>query len=173
MTVKYMNKDKLQLIDGMVCNKKGEVLGIDPEIVELYNELETKVQEKHYLDKQPEAQPMPSLDGFERKHSVGNVWMPIVEVAKTPVTDKRIEEAIAFAKEMGDVHKADVANETIAKYAKLFQFVEQDKILVDTANIMNDAFDRYVLDDPLTMTKECLTDVIMFLVDIDAKEKED
>ena len=41
-----------------------------------------------YLDKQPEAQPMPSLDGFERK-SLLKSNRKYVGMPDTPMIDKR------------------------------------------------------------------------------------
>lgn len=166
MTVKYMKKSKLQMIDGMICNKKGEVLGINPKYAELFNQLETEIQEKLYLDKQPEAQPMPSLDGFERKHAHGNVAIPTIEVAETPVIDKRIKEAMAFVDEIEAQHTADEANKKYEDYALLFQFVENESILVNTDLIETYEIDTPFIGNVLTLDKEDLADLIGFVAGV-------
>ena len=166
MAVKYMKKSKLQVIDGMICNKKGEVLGINPEYAELFNELETKIQEKHYLDAQPEATPMPSLDGFVRKHAHGNIELPLIQVAETPTIDKRIEEAMAFAEEMEDVHTAEQANKLYMDYALLFDFVENEKILVNTEAIVPYEIDTPEIGNVLELDKDKLATLIGYLAGV-------
>ena len=166
MTVKYMKKSKLQMIDGMICNKKGEVLGINPKIAELFNQLETEIQEKMYMDKQPEAQPMPSLDGFEREHANGNVKIPTIEVAETPIIDKRIKEAMAFVKEVEAQHTADEANKKYEDYALLFQFVENESILVNTDMLAEYGIDTPFIGDVLKLDKEDLADLIGFVAGV-------
>lgn len=173
MAVKYMKKSKLQVIDGMICNKKGEVLGINPKYAKMFNELETKLQEKLYLEGQPEATPMPSLDGFKRKHDTGVIEIPEIEVTETPTIDKRIEEALAFAEEMQDVFDAKKANDMYKEYALLFEFVENDKLLVNTKLINSYKIDTPMIGNVLTLGKDKLADIIGYIAGVcefDAKE---
>lgn len=172
MTIKYMNKKNMQFIDGFLCNKKGHVLGINPKIAEMANDLDTMVQRKLYLDAQPEPQPMPSFDGFERRH-MHEVKLPQIEVMETPVTDKRVAEAIAFMQEVDDQHTADKVNDMIKAYALLFDFVNSDKVWVDNDVLEEYEFDTPELGNPLEYTEEKLVHAIMFIYDADLCTKED
>lgn len=172
MTIKYMNKKNMQFIDGFICNKKGHVLGIDPKVAELANVLETMVQEKLYLSEQPEAQPMPSLDGFNRRH-MHKVMLPQIEPAETPVTDKRVAEAMAFVHEAEDKHTADKVNDMVKEFALLFDFASSDKIWVDTAVLEEYEFDTPELGNPLDYDADHLLGAIMLVNDATLDFKED
>lgn len=171
MTIKYMNKKNMQFIDGFLCNKKGHVLGIDPKVAELANELDTMVQKKMYLNKQPEAQPMPSLNGFKRRH-MHELALPQIEPAETPVTDKRIAEAIAFVHEMGNQRKADKVNEMVKEFAMLFDFANNNKIWMDTDVYEEYEFDTPELGNPLDYDMELLLEAIMFINDANIEDVE-
>ena len=172
MTIKYMNKKNMQLIDGFLCNKKGHVLGINPKVAELANALDTMVQKKLYLDKQPDAQPMPSLDGFKRRH-MHELVLPQIKPAETPVTDKRVAEAMAFVHEVEDQHTAGKVNEMVKEFAMLFDFANNDKIWVDTDVFEEYEFDTPELGNPLDYDAELLLEAIMFIHDADIEFKED
>ena len=172
MTIKYMRKKNMQFIDGFICDIKGRVLGINPKIAELANELDTMVQEKLYLDKQPDAQPIPSLDGFKRRH-MHEVVLPQIKLAETPVTDKRVAEAMAFVHEVEDQHKADEVNDMVKEFAMLFDFATSDKVWVDTDVLEEYEFDTPELGNPLDYNAELLLEAIMFIHDADLDIKED
>ena len=164
MAMKRMKKNDLQFVDGYLCDKEGYVVAIDGDVVICANRLDTELQKKLYLDRQPKAQPMPSLDGFKREH-LNEVKVPQIEVVDTPVTDKRVAEAMAFVKEMEDQNIANKVNKEAEEYAALFAFVMSDDVWVYTDVDGTYEFDTPFLGNPLDLTQEHVLTVIGYLHD--------
>lgn len=162
MAMKRMNKNDLQFVDGYLCDKEGYVVAIDCKVVKLANHLDTELQKKLYLDKQPKAQPMPSLDGFEREH-LNKVEIPRIEPKETPVTDKRVAEAMAFVKEMENQNTADKVNKEAEEYTPLFAFVMSDEVWVYTDTEDPYEFDTPMLGNPLELTEDDVLLIIGYL----------
>ena len=156
---KYIKKSKLTFTDdGLLVTKKGQVVYlVDQEVVKLANELDTMVQEFAYLVAQPKPQPLPSLDGFEREH-LGDYVSPFEMELDTPIMDKRIEEAQAFAKEAEEQYRAMRCNETFDLFAPLFKFADSEAVLVSEE--VGEVFDTPTFGDPLKLTEERIAGAI-------------
>ena len=171
--IKFVKKNKLQFVNGFICDKKGNVLGGFEEVARLANNIEDEVQQQAYLKAQPEAIPMPSLDGFVRE-SINKVSMPTVGMPETPVTDARIEEALAFAHEMQNVHDAKEINELFEKCEALYKFVNADVVPIDTDPASEDLglnlFDTPTLGNPLDWDDAFITKILLALKGYVSKE---
>lgn len=166
--IKIVNKNKLQYKNGLLVDKKNRVVAIDQAIVDQLNMLETKLQQREYMDGQPKATPMPSLDGFERL-SIHDSGAFDVVVPETPVMDKRIEEGLAFAKEAEKLYKADEANRIIHTYLRaLAEFVSSDVVVVDYDANCLDEIDTPTLGNPLTLDEESLITAVLLTLGVDA-----
>ena len=75
--------------------KDDEIVGLPVDVVLQLHKLELMIQQYDYLKMQPCYSPAPSLDGFERKTALKSD-RPYVNVPDTPVTDNRVQEAMAL-----------------------------------------------------------------------------
>ena len=111
---KFVKKSKCEFIDGYIC-KNNTILDIDPNVREYLNVLETKLQQVRYLNAQPEATSVPTMEGFERK-SILDVTGPEF-VPLTPIMNKKIEESLGYIREVNTSNELNKVNEMIGKYA--------------------------------------------------------
>lgn len=147
--MKMYKKSQLELVDGMLVANGEDVVAIDISIVSEANMLETMVQKAAYLKAQPEAQPMPSLDGFERK-SIDDVEDLSFEVS-TPALDFAMHESLKMMDELDAMNTASQANQTLKEISNLVSFVKGDNVVsVDNMPIMK--FDTPTLGSVLDLT---------------------
>lgn len=125
--MKMYKKSDLQIVDGMLVTEGGDIVLPDTSIICQANELETLKQKADYLAAQPEATPMPSLDGFERK-SIRDAGLGRFE-ASTPTLDAKVFEAEALMDEIDDMAAADNANAMLAGFAELIAFANADYVV--------------------------------------------
>lgn len=174
--IKFVKKNKLQYRNGLIVDKKGRVVALDDAIVDQLNMLETKVQQHAYIKAQPEATPVPSLDGFKRESIHDNSGIEVAAI-DTPIMDKRIEEGLAFAKEAERTYKADEANRIINQHLKsLVEFVINDEVLVDCDAGYAHEIDTPTLGNPLELTDGDIVSAVLFTLGVDAdltESKED
>lgn len=163
--VKLINKSKLHMVDGYIVDKKDRVVFINPNVISQINNLETELQQKIYLAAQPEAQPMPTLEGFERK-SILDSKMSGIEPVETPTIDKRIEEAMAFAHEAEEISIANKVNAYVENNLKdLMEFVKSDKVIAAEGGKL------YRIDTPcigniLELTDDDILHIVMSFNDV-------
>lgn len=127
MSTRFYTKKQLTIINGVLCGPDHEVVQPDQEIIRQANALETLKQKVEYLAKQPEATPMPSLDGFERKSEMDSV-VPEFEVS-TPIMDFKAHESMLLMNELDEQRTAVEANAMLACFAKLLEFVKSEYVL--------------------------------------------
>lgn len=131
---KMYKKSELKFDSGYVLTMDDEVVALPPKVAEQLNEMETVIQKVAYLKAQPEAQPAPSLDGFERES--------IVKQARIEVETKYLDrETRRCEKVLGDIRKlavAEEANKKLAKYDEAIRFLNEDKFVEGTEVIMVD-----------------------------------
>lgn len=130
----------------IVC--EDEVVGIPVDVALQLHKLELMVQQYDYLKGQPEYAPAPSLDGFERKTSVGKD-RPYVAAPDTPVTDNRVQEAMAFMAEVDKVNEAADVNNMIDRFGKLIDWLAVPKFVEGS---FTGIIDTPVLGSPLELT---------------------
>lgn len=166
--MKLYKKSDLNLdASGLLVSKDGDIILPDINIVNQANELDTLIQQHEYLSMQPEATPMPSLDGFHRMSIKDNSrgWFEV----KTPTLDAERDKAMAIMDEIDGQIKADTANQMLDKFAALIEFVDGDAV-IDCGNELY-CFDTPMLGNVLELTKEDVLDVIATIADFDGIHK--
>lgn len=136
--------------------KEDELVGI-PRIVWLQmDKLEVMLQQYLYLKGQPEYQAGPSLKGFERR-SAKLADLPYVEMPKTPVSDKRVKEAMAFMKEADACADAAMTNSMLDRFAELVLWCKNDEFIEGDCML---PIDTPELGDPLKLAPEYIRDLL-------------
>lgn len=137
---KFYSKSDLTFNSGYVVNHDGDVVALPLGVAEQINSLETFIQKMIYLSGQPEAAPMPNLEGFERTSIVG---VPTI-AAQTPTLDEMEERSRKVLEELRDREGASAVNRVLEKYADALnflkepRFVEGDKVVrIDTPVLGN------------------------------------
>ena len=153
--MKLYKKSDLSITKGLIVANNGDIILPDPRIVKQINELETLAQQAMYLSKQPEATPMPSLDGFERM-SINDSKVKFRAV--TPTMDEKAAEAMAIMDEMDDLVIVNKANELLDNFKELIEFVDQD-FVIDCGDMLY-CIDTPVLGSLLDLTKNDIVNVI-------------
>lgn len=153
--MKMYKKSDLTVNHGLLVSKDGDIIMPDINVVDQANRLETLAQKSAYLAGQPEATPMPTLDGFERISIRDN---NVKFRAVTPLMDKKTDEAMAIMGELNDIATVEKANEMLGEFVALLDFVEQD-FVIDCGNELY-LFDTPILGSVLELTKDDIINVI-------------
>ena len=156
---KLIKKSKCKFEQGIIV-KKNQQIGIPHTVWMQLNKLELIAQQYSYMRAQPAYQPGPSLDGFERE-SLMETDRPYVDVPDTPVTDKRVAEAMKFMEEADEVSNAKEINGAIDEYGALVDWLGCDKFLEGECF---KKIDTPFLGDPLHLTPEAVRDLIALIV---------
>jgi len=165
---KLIKKNKCEFKHGSIL-KKNEQIGLPFIIWAQLTKLETMTQEYLYLKSQPKYTPAPSLDGFERKSAL-KADLPYIEKPETPVTDKRVAEAMEFIAEADAMTDAAVINSTIDDFAALIKWCD------DPSFIEGDCFnpiDLYELGNPLELKPDTIVRIIKMIVKSPVEYRED
>lgn len=153
--MKMYKKSDLTVNHGLLVSKDGDIILPDINVVDQANRLETLAQKTAYLAGQPEATPMPTLDGFERISIRDN---KVKFRAVTPLMDKKTDEAMAIMGELDDIATVEKANDMLADFVALLDFVEQD-FVIDCGHELY-VFDTPILGSILELTKDDIVNVI-------------
>lgn len=157
--MKMYKKSDLTLNHGLLVSKDGDIIMPDYRIVQQANGLETMVQKTAYLAHQPEATPMPTLDGFERM-SIDDSESRKFKV-DTPVMDAKADEAMKLMDEIDDVATANKANAMLDTLKELFDFVTQD-FVIDCGDQLY-KFDTPVLGSVLELTEADVVKAVAYV----------
>lgn len=147
--MKLYNKEKLKFVDGVLVTKKDKVAMPSKSVIAQANQLETMVQQTMHINSQPDAQPAPTIDGFNRVH---RYQAPIVD-CRTPLLDEKAELSLALMEEMDKKEHADKLQEMIDHFASLIEWVHRDSFIASECEDFA-SFDTPILGDPLTWTEE-------------------
>ncbi len=156
--MKLYKKEDLVLKNGYLVTAGGnEVIVVDPAAVCQANRLETLYQKAAYLAEQPEATPIPSLDGFEREssHDVPKF------VCETPLNDAEVEHSIALMDEIDRAQVTQHMNEMLESMTELVEFVKSDEV-VELEGLAPSQFDTPRLGDPLEWDLDFLMSRVAF-----------
>lgn len=153
--MKMYKKSDLTLNHGLLVSTNGDIILPDINVVDQANRLETLAQKSVYLAGQPEATPMPTLEGFERVSIRDN---KVKFNAVTPLMDKKADEAMAIMGELDDIATVEKANGMLAEFAALLDFVERD-FVIDCGHELY-VFDTPMLGSVLELTKDDIVNVI-------------
>lgn len=156
---KLIKKSKCKFENGVIV-KKSKVIGI-PRVVWLQlNSLELMSQQYDYLATQPEACEGPSLKGFKRKSAL-RAKRPYAMVEETPVTDRRVKEAMEFMAEQDCIANAELANEYVDRFGALVDWLDGDKFVEGECFT---PIDTPTLGNPLKLTPEDVTKILLLIV---------
>lgn len=156
---KLIKKSKCTFEAGQIV-KKNELVGIPYKVWAQLSKLEIVVQQYDYLASQPKYSAGPSLQGFERKSALKKN-RPYVDAPDTPVTDRRVAEAMEFMAEIDSVNDAEKINEMIDDYGALIDWLSADKF------VEGDCFnpiDTPSLGNPLYLMPVDVVRIIEFMV---------
>ena len=128
--MKIYKKSSLAMADGAIVTVDGDVVMPAGNVVTQANALDLAVQKARYIQVQPKAAPMPTLDGFERKSSLG---CEVHVEAKTPALDARCAKAEKIMEELDKAEKADQINSDLDKYIDLIRFASHSKVMCSDA----------------------------------------
>ena len=155
---KLIKKSKCEFEAGIIVIDDEQV-GIPAVVYLQLEKLETMVQQYRYLAAQKPACEGPSLEGFERKSTLVSE-RPYIEAPKTPVTDRRVAEAMEFMAEADAVANAADVNEAIDNFGALVDWCAADKF------VEGDCYkklDLYELGNPLELKAD---DIAVILTEI-------
>lgn len=144
---KMYKKSDLKFDSGYVLTKDDEVVALPPKVAEQLNDMETEIQQVAYLKKQPKAQPVPSLDGFERDSIIEHAFVEV----KTKHLDREIRRNLGVLEDLRSLDKAGKANAKLAQYDEAIRFLNEDKFVEGTEVVMIDA---PTIGDPLAASVE-------------------
>lgn len=157
--MKMYKKSNLSLTNGMLVSISGDIIVPDIRVVRQANALETIAQKARYLAAQPEATPMPSLDGFKRESIKDELIKDIKFEAKTPALDFKAAEAMALMSELDDVETTNKANAMLDKFTELLAFAKND-FVIDCGGNDVIPFDTPTLGSILQLTQQDIVDVV-------------
>ena len=158
--MKMYKKSDLVLVDGMLVTKDGDIVMPDKAVIFQANELETLSQKAKYLADQPEATPMPSLEGFKRASVSDKVIDDAKFEATTPLIDIEAARTLAIMDELDDIKTVDEANKMLAKFADLLAFVKADYMIDCGVQGIIELFDMPTLGSILELTQKDITAVV-------------
>lgn len=151
---KMYKKSDLKFDNGYVLTQDDEVVALPPKVAEQLNEIETEIQKQQYLKDQPEAQPMPSLDGFQRKSIVKHAHITV----ETKHLDREVRRCEGVLKDLRNMAEAEEANQKLAKYDEAICFLHGDKFVEGTEVVM---IDTPTIGNPLTATANDVIDMLL------------
>ena len=147
-------KSSLRFENGYVLDADDNVIALPTGVAEQLNDMETEIQQVAYLKKQPKAQPMPSLDGFERESVVKHAWVEV----ETKHLDREERRCLGMLEDLRNLEEAKEANEKLAKYDEAIRFLSEDKFIEGTEVVM---IDTPTIGVPLTAAAEDVVDMLL------------
>ena len=159
MGKKLIKKNKCTFEAGHIV-KKNELVGIPSIVFYQLEKLELMYQQYDYLKGQGKYCPGPSLDGFVRKSDLA-ADLPYVAAPETPVTDRRVEEAMAFMDEVDAIDNANKVNNAIDDFEALINWCASEKFV--EGNCFN-PIDTPMLGNPLELTADAVAYVLGTIV---------
>lgn len=153
--MKMYEKNELHYVNGLLVSDDGSVVAIDNAIVDMANELETRIQQADYLRAQPQAVATPTLVGFERK-SEKDITPFICE---TPVMDARAEQSMKIMEEIDNITMTDRMNEQLKELSDLVVFAKEPTVFSAEQQVPH-RFDVPTMGDPLSWTEDKICEFI-------------
>lgn len=153
---KMYGKEELKYEQGYLVDDDGNIVFTDPKVVNQANLLETLVQQHKYLEAQPKAVAMPSLDGFERKSIFENDTTFTVD---TPLHDAKVKNDLEFMEECDAMCATDAMNKMAKEFIELIRFATSKKI-IGVDGPATAVFNTPTLGNPLTWTEDIIADAI-------------
>lgn len=160
--MKMYDKINLDYKNGFVV-QGDEIVPVSGAIVYLFNKVEEDIQKAKFKRENKVLEPV-DLKIFERK-SEHKVSVPVVD-PDTPAHDKWVEESIAIMNDIDVMNKTKEINEYIESIEPLFEFVDNDYIVAGDFSNVPGRFDLPTIGNPITLTREKLTELVFDIFDI-------
>lgn len=151
--MKIFHKTDLEYKNGFLI-KDDEVVGIDNEIVDLLNKLDTDIQRAEFISERQTG-----IDAVNEMLDVkfkpkSEFELPVVGT-HTPYLDAKVEEAKAIMDELDGKDAADKANEYLKNIKPVVLFVKDDSI-IEFEQPRQHRFDLPRIGNPLELDEETL-----------------
>lgn len=153
--MKMYEKNDLTYKNGLLVASDGSVVAIDNAIVDMANELETRIQQADYLKAQPQAVDIPTLNGFERKSE--KEITPFV--CETPVMDARTEQSMAIMDEIDSIAMTSRMNEQLKELSDLVVFAKEPTVFSAEQQVPH-RFDVPTMGNPLEWDEDKILEFI-------------
>lgn len=156
--MKFYKKSKLKYVDGYLTTKKGKIVMIDNEIIDLANELEERYQRALWEIVHPEPEIDTNAPEFKRLSE----RKPNKTTLETPYLDEKTEQTMKIMEEIDALSKVHELNNDLLGMKPLLDFVKSDKVIECESGTLH-RFDLPILGDPLKLSAE---DIVKFELDI-------
>ena len=158
--MKSYKKNKLNYKNGYIMTKKSKVVGVDNEVVDLLNKLETDIQRAMYRKHNKVVLGnVVSLPEFER--DTERAVAPDIEI-HTPNLDAEVEKSITTMKELDLVKAGKLIRDYLDGIDPLVQWVADDSIISCSQDTQHQ-FDLPFIGDPLELDLQCLTELVSMI----------
>ena len=172
VTMKMYDKSNLKLVRGMLVDPNGNVITPNLAVIKQANRLEELAQKAKYLADQPDATPMPSLDGFKRKSIMDNVMDNVAFRVSTPHLDFEVERTMRIMEDIDDANVTIAANNMLKEFTELIDFATND-FVVDVVANYSYLFDTPTLGNILELTVDDITETIAAVCGIERFDEND
>lgn len=172
VTMKMYDKSNLKLVRGMLVDPNGNVITPNLAVIKQANRLEELAQKAKYLADQPDATPMPSLDGFKRKSIMDNVMDNVAFRVSTPHLDFEVERTMRIMEDIDDANVTIAANNMLKEFTELIDFATND-FVVDVVANYSYLFDTPTLGNILELTVDDITETIAAVCGIERFDGDD
>lgn len=158
--MKVYKKKDCTYEDGYILDKKGNTLAVDHVIVGKLNNLELLLQEKAYLNMQPEGRPAPSLEGFVFDDGLDDDGIEFV--VDTPLLDEKVKAGVALAKEIDKATDFKEMQEIADQLEDVCSWCSKKKFFADKHGEPV-RFRLSVLGNPLELKREDIAKAIAYI----------
>ncbi len=168
---KLVSKSDLSFKHGYIIDKDGTVMNLSFRVWEQLIDLELMVQRAgfakvHGISDDDNEQV--TMDDFVPVHRYKVTFDTIV---KTPMLDKKMDEAMQLMEEIENSQKATQLTKAINSMPELLEFVSSEYVLV-TSECAPQRYDLAIIGNPLDLTADTFKEIVKFLGDIECDDDE-
>lgn len=168
---KLVSKSDLSFKNGYIIDETGTVMNLSFRVWEQLIDLEMMVQRAGFAKVNgisDDDNEQVTMDDFVPVH---RYKVTFGMVAKTPLLDKKMDEAMQLMEEIEDSQKAAQLTEAINEMPELLEFISSEYILV-TSEGAPQRHDLAIIGNPLDLTRDTLGEIVKFLGNIECDEDE-
>ena len=158
MAIKMYKKKQLSYKNGYVI-KDDKVVGIDNEVVDLFNKLERDYQ-KAMWDKVHPVLPQAQPEEFRFATEHGKTFVNVQ--AETPNLDAAVEQAMKLVYDLDTLEAVNKINDYMEGIHPIIQFVN-DKRIVSLDQPNQHRFDLKFIGNPLELDKDALLSIVTMM----------
>lgn len=155
---KIYSKTELEYKNGYIVSADGDIIGIDNEVVDLFNKLDTDLQRAEWKKEHAEGLDLLGKALSDEFTPVSEYGTPKIGV-NTPLLDAKVEETRNLMDELDGLNAAEQANRYIAGIRPVCMFV-QDENVVSFDVPRQHRFDLPRIGNPLKLDLEGLGDLV-------------